>query len=508
MNTLQISCQSQLPVLRLRIVFTSSPVVIPTRGHHETFKNGLGFEPRKDRRQTTKKYSSARSTRRPHDVYSPDAIPPSVAALLAITTIPPPKSNKSVRRQGTSRPRLTVDAILQHTAVSEKELSMKFGMSPMELLLSPPEEIDSTDCCSENGPGSVMSSRTTSSESVPSLDDASLSDASTTPGSLITPSSRGRRSLPARRYQPSFSGECSLHDHPLSDVDVEELDFRVFQRTSDLTKDQQPVTGVEPPRRKSAFKSNLTASLRALRSAAKSFSSLTTPMITPDDFLTRSIMSIDPKVPFTDERMPPLLVDTPTPALRRYLNPTTNAPMDAHVPTSLTQTMSAPQCTASIQMQTYKVSKSSRGSSPTGLNKRREGNSEQAFAEVASGPVARQRDMRENSDFIRIAVMEMAMRKKWKVGRSQTRKSEMGSATQAGTQQTLRNRQRWSSSSPFAAQCTRYIVRDSVDRGLVVYLRGTGSNFRFMSSVGRMLGGSGASIPDIPFSNTDLLEAP
>lgn len=395
--------------------FTSSPVVIPTRGHHETFKNGLGFEPRKDRRQTTKKYSSARSNRRPHDVYSPDAIPPSVAALLAITTIPPPKSNKSVRRQGTSRPRLTVDAILQHTAVSEKELSMKFGMSPMELLLSPPEEIDSTDCCSENGPGSVMSSRTTSSESVPSLDDASLSDASTTPGSLITPSSRGRRSLPARRYQPSFSGECSLHDHPLSDVDVEELDFRVFQRTSDLTKDQQPVTGVEPPRRKSAFKSNLTASLRALRSAAKSFSSLTTPMITPDDFLTRSIMSIDPKVPFTDERMPPLLVDTPTPALRRYLNPTTNAPMDAHVPTSLTQTMSAPQCTASIQMQTYKVSKSSRGSSPTGLNKRREGNSEQAFAEVASGPVARQRDMRENSDFIRIAVMEMAMRKNGKL---------------------------------------------------------------------------------------------
>ncbi|RAL68469.1 hypothetical protein DID88_007197 [Monilinia fructigena] len=138
-------------------------------------------------------------------------------------------------------------------------------------------------------------------------------------------------------------------------------------------------------------------------------------MITPDDFLTRSIMSIDPKVPFTDERMPPLLVDTPTPALRRYLNPTTNAPTDAHVPTSLTQTMSAPQCTASIQMQTYKVSKSPRGSSPTGINKRREGNSEQAFAEVASEPVARQRDMRENSDFIRIAVMEMAMRKKGKL---------------------------------------------------------------------------------------------
>ncbi|KAF7899683.1 hypothetical protein EAF00_004019 [Botryotinia globosa] len=395
--------------------FTSSPVVIPTRSHHDNFKNGLGFEPRKDRRQTTKNHS-VRSSRRPYDAHSPDAIPPSVAALLAITAIPPPRSNRNARTHGTSRQRLTVDAILKHTAVSEKELSITFGMSPMELLLSPPEETDSTDFySSENGPGSVISSRTTSSESVPSLDDASLSDASTPPGSILTPSSRGRRSLPTRRYQPTFAGEDTLHDHPLSDVDVEELDFRVFQRPSDLPKDQENTTDVEPPRRKSAFKSNLTASLRALRSAAKSFSSLTTPMITPDDFLTRSIMSIDPKVPFTDERMPPLLVDAPTPALRRYLNPTTNAPTDAHVPTSLTQTMSATQCTASIQMQTYKVSKSSKDTPPTGLNRRRQGNSEEAFSEVATGPVARQRDMRENSDFIRIAVMEMAMRKNGKL---------------------------------------------------------------------------------------------
>lgn len=389
---------------------TSSPVVIPTRGHQD----GMSFDPRKERRQNIKKHTSTWSTRRPHNVHSPDAIPPSIAALLAITAIPPPKSNKRVRRQSAYRQRLTVDAVLQHTVVSEKELSITFGMSPMELLLSPPDESDSIDCSSvENGPRSALSSRSTSSESVPSLDESSLSDASTPPGSIITSSSRGRRALPTRRYQPSFLGEDTLHDHPLSDVDVEELDFRVFQRISDLPK--EPVTGVEPPRRKSAFKSNLTASLRALKSAAKSLSSLTAPMMTPDDFLTRSIMSIDPRVPFTDERMPPLLADTPTPALRRYLNPTTNAPTDAHVPTSLTQTMSATQCTASIQMQTYKVSKSPRGSSPTGLNRRRQGNSEQAFADVASGPVARQRDMRENSDFIRIAVMEMAMRKNGKL---------------------------------------------------------------------------------------------
>jgi len=138
-------------------------------------------------------------------------------------------------------------------------------------------------------------------------------------------------------------------------------------------------------------------------------------MITPDDFLTRSIVSIDPRVPFTDELMPPLLDDTPTPALRRYLNPTSNAPTDAHVPTSLAQTMSATRCTASIQMQTYKVSKSPRSSSPSSMRKRSQPSSEDSFAEVTSGPVARQRYMRENSDFIRIAVMEMAMRRKGKL---------------------------------------------------------------------------------------------
>ncbi|PQE33615.1 hypothetical protein CJF32_00008602 [Rutstroemia sp. NJR-2017a WRK4] len=393
----------------------SSPVVIPMRGHHDNFQSGQRKDPRKDRHQASKKYATARPGRRPQDVHSPDAIPPSVAALLAITSIPPPKSNKS-RRRGTSDQRLTVDAILQHTSVSEKEFNISFSGSPLELLLSPPEELDSEDCSSlENGRGSVLSSRTTSSESVPSLDNASMSEASTTLDSMSTPNSRGRRSLPTRRYQPTSPGENAVDDHPLLEIDVDELDFRVFQRNIDLATDRQSSSGIEPPRRKSAFKSNLTASLRALRSAAKSFSSLTTPMITPDDFLTRSIVSIDPRVPFTDERMPPLLDDTPTPALRRYLNPTSNAPTEAHVPTALAQTMSATRCTASIQMQTYKVSKSPRSSSPSSMRRRSQPNSEDSFAEVTSGPVARQRDMRENSDFIRIAVMEMAMRRKGKL---------------------------------------------------------------------------------------------
>ncbi|KAF4637957.1 hypothetical protein G7Y89_g106 [Cudoniella acicularis] len=385
----------------------SSPVVIPFRSqHHESASETPRSQVRKERHHG----------RRNQSTHSPDAISPSVAALLAITQIPAQKSSLGPRAKTTGGQRLTVDAILQHTGVSEKELSLSLGKSPLDYLLSPPEDLEEDFAESENGQESVMSARTVSSESMPSLEDDLVSERSPSLVSLVTPGSRGRRSLPSRRMQTVSSppGETISEDHPLSgtEINLDELDFRVFQKSKDRDEDTSSLEIPARPRR-SMFKSNLTASLRALRSAAKSFSSLTAPMITPDDFLTRSIISIDPQVPFTDERMPPRLEDTPTPALRRYLNPTTNAPIEAHVPPSLAQTMPATKCTASIQMETYKVSRSAKGVSQPVISRRTQ-STDDVFAETI-GPVARQREMRENSDFIRIAVMEMAMRKKGKL---------------------------------------------------------------------------------------------
>jgi hypothetical protein len=394
----------------------SSPVIIPVRSNREPAQKPR-HDTRKERPHNGRKHSD-RSERRARNVHDPYSIPPSVAALLAMTSIPPQKLNNSTRKRTGAGQRLTVDAILQHTDVSEKEFSITLAKSPLDFLLSPPDELDEDEALgSETGQESLLSTRTMSCESMPSLDDDSISE-SPSMSSLLTPNSRGKKSLPIRRLLSVSSppNESALKDHPLAapEVNMDELDFRVFQKpqgNEEKTLDIQ----LEAPRRKSAFKSNLTSSLKALRIAAKSFSSLTTPMITPDDFLTRSIISIDPQVPFTDERMPPRLEDTPTPALRRYLNPTTNAPIEAHIPSSLAQTMSATKCTASIQMQTYKVSRSAKSTSPSVISRRTQTTPEDVFADVATGPVARQRDMRENSDFIRIAVMEMAMRKKGKL---------------------------------------------------------------------------------------------
>jgi hypothetical protein len=67
-------------------------------------------------------------------------------------------------------------------------------------------------------------------------------------------------------------------------------------------------------------------------------------------------------------------------------------------------------------MQTYRVSRTSKSTTPSVISRRTITTTpEEVFAEVAVGPLARQRDMRENSDFIRIAVMEMLMRKNGKL---------------------------------------------------------------------------------------------
>lgn len=401
---------NNLPEINPRPTASSSPVIIPSRSTRDPVQSQL-LESRTDRRQNVRK-SSRRAER--HTTHSPDAIPPAVAALLAITSIP--RLNNSVRRKSGAGNRLTVDSILERTDISEKDLSMSLGRSPLDFLLSSPDEMDEDPVGSENGRESIMSSRTMSSESMPSLDDDSIIEASPSFNSPITPGPRGKRSYPNRRARQISSAGQSVADDPLSlpDIDLDDLDFRVFQRSMTIENVDENPTELQPMRMKSAFKSNLTASLKAFRSAAKSLSSLKPPMITPDDFLTRSIISIDPRVPFTDERMPPLLEDIPTAALRRYLNPTTNAPIEAHVPSSLAQTMSATKCTASIQMQTYKVSRASKSTAPNVISRRTQTTSEDVV-NVAAGPVARQRDMRENSDFIRIAVMEMAMRKNGKL---------------------------------------------------------------------------------------------
>ncbi|KAI0180326.1 hypothetical protein GGR52DRAFT_238704 [Hypoxylon sp. FL1284] len=405
----------------------SSAVQIPVRSNHDSaHAYRLRAHPHAHRKHSA-------SSRSYQDAHSPDAIPPSVAALLAVTSIPPPsrrrRSSQKTRSRDSSRDsRITVDSIVRRSQVSEKELSQElseefgrdlsdislssYDRSPMDMLLSPPEELDELDqdgasVNSDSAFTSTLSTRAASFDSIPSLGDSLGTSFVTSIDSPVSP--RGRKiRVPRRSLEPVSSPPGQHLDHPLStknNVEVEQLDFRVFEAKSS-TAGQKQTTGLTPL--KSVFKSNLTASLRALRSAARTLSSFTATSIPPDDFLTRSILTIDPRVPFTDERMPPILEEEPSEAMRRYLNPTSSARPESRARSPVRS------YTASIQMQTYKVQRS-KGSPAAGRPASQAGGSAKSPPAYVSPPGPRQREMRENSDFIRIAVLEHLMRKRGKL---------------------------------------------------------------------------------------------
>lgn len=353
-------------------------------------------------------------SQRRRDRHASDALPPSVAALLAVTSIPPPN------RRGSFRQRMTVDSIVPRSQVSEKELSHElslaspFGRSPMDVLLSPPDEVLEEDASvtSDSCFTSALSTRAGSFDSLPSLGD-SFGTTILSVDSPYTP--RGRKfRQPRRSLEPVSSPPGKEPEHPLwVNPNVDEMEFEVGLPTP-VETDKQHDTVFLPL--KTAFKSNLTASLRALRSAARSLSTFTASSVPPEDLLTRSILTMDPRVPFTDERRPPVLEEEPSEAMRRYLNPTDNARLD----TRTTAVPSTRSFTASIQMQTYKVQRSK---SASATSKRTVAPAHQASPKTPSPPTfppgPRQREIRENSDFIRIAVLEHLMRKQGKFDNSQ-----------------------------------------------------------------------------------------
>ncbi len=362
-------------------------------------------------------------SRRPNDVLSREAIPASVAALLAVTSIPPSKGARSLR-QTKAEKRMTVDDIIERAQESEKELSLKLCRGPMEILLMAPEDLEADDASiCESISESLLSTRTISMESAPSLSNSFATDTLSSLDSPQTPPRR-RKVQPTRRsLEPVSSPPGVPESHPLSlECDVDALDFRVFGVNEEDRGRKTSRLPFEPL--KSAFKSNLTASLRALRQAARSFSNLNFSSIPPEDFLTRSILTMDPQVPYTDERRPPPLEEEPTAALRRYLNPTTTARLEK--PQAVSSSPTLRTFTASIQMQTYKIHRARSVSSTSGRSPypsvgpsaaAQSPQPSQSKTEATEYPMPgpRQREMRENPDFIRIAVMEMAMRKSGKL---------------------------------------------------------------------------------------------
>ncbi|KAL8706878.1 MAG: hypothetical protein Q9201_000147 [Fulgogasparrea decipioides] len=378
----------------------SKPVVIPTRT-------------RSERRQSKTRPRVERVVEDrivPHDAR---AVPPSAAAFLAITPLSDSQQD-SAARLGRKAQQQHAKDILQETADNESSVAASSESSPhsWKLLLSPPQETEdeSSIVGSENTtftPSSLL--RSFSSESMPSLDtDTESTHTSVSPSTPGIPLRRhGLRDRRSKSISSSVPEDCNS-DHPLLIIHPAREDA-----SDPNTEDASSSDVTLPLPAKPSLKSNLTASLRRLKSAARIFSNLTAPSASRDEAPTRATLSELSKI--TSERRPLPWAEPPDPALRRYLNPITISPAELYTHRDREEGESKPSCprgcTASIQMQTYRpgARKSEQASAPPVFH----GVPPDEPAVPAIAP--RQREPRENSDFLRVIVLEMNMRKEGKL---------------------------------------------------------------------------------------------
>ncbi|RAH69596.1 uncharacterized protein BO66DRAFT_98640 [Aspergillus aculeatinus CBS 121060] len=395
-------------------VIPSSPVVIPPKrgprmtSVHSQAANKGPRTPRKPRTLTPQSSSGTLSDR---------PVPSSIASILEATAIP-------VRRRGVSGrdsrrlPRgnhvqdfskLLLDGVADNLMDST-------GNTALDLLLSPPDDTErstiGSDCDSE---APSFSASSISIASTPSLD----RDLDSPPSLPTPPTPSSQRSPLDRRFLRSPPCENCAFDHPLLETEdcssEDEFDMESFLAAATVPAATSPTPSRSFPRLGATFKSNLTASLRAIKSAAQTVSTFATPSVQPDDFLTRSMFTITPEM--TDDRRPPPMHEPPSPALRRYLNPITLSPAEMYAyqdyhPHEETLDASASPV-VSVQMQTYR-----RAGRRGGHRAKHHHLPKQPLLPVSDPdfpPMTRPREPRENSDFLRMVVLEMNMRRSGKL---------------------------------------------------------------------------------------------
>jgi len=387
----------------------SAPMLIQPRYHSSTRNPDLRTQTVMHRGQ-----HGGRQPRRPADAHDPNALNPAVAALLAVTAIPPPRGLQ--RRRTTQNKRVSIDELIQEWRQEGGSSSEPFKTA-LNILLEPADEAEDDNESmvevDDDKEGGFLSSRSVSSDSIasttPSLDPAesTMSTLSNTPS---TPSFRSRRSGSVRADKLVVSPPIQkcFEDHPLhppSPTGSENTIVSTFVPRATRTV-----------REKSSFKSNLTASLNALKSAAKSFSNFTAPSIPSDDMLARSLFSSR----FTSEMRPKNIDGFPDPALRRYLNPIQGVQppplsldeFSSQVSVALAVSGDDEGTPTMIQMQTYSRTRRRSRSGKSGTNVGPDAGEANLLGQ---NPAVRQREPRENSDFLRVVVLELNMRRTGKL---------------------------------------------------------------------------------------------
>ncbi|KAF2148261.1 hypothetical protein K461DRAFT_288504 [Myriangium duriaei CBS 260.36] len=390
----------------------SKPVSIPSRSSSRASTS--------TRTPTWNQERAIKPRRTTDNLHRPDALAPSVAALLALTAIPPRKSARQ-RLDNRSR-RISIEELVQEWRAESLGSPANASHKSMEMLLEPCEVacVDSLDSL-DGFPISRLDSNSTSSDSTPSLeaDDArsllSIGNPPTPDALRILNSASLGSSRKAKQRSLTSTEDCAL-DHPLIPRSVPEIvvDDELAE-TESFTAPSTKSTDT----RKSSFKSNLTSSLQNLKSRAlNSLSQLSLSNVGPTPSYHHYAFSdatlwqhpfLFPRV--GPEIRPNAVTGTATQYQRRYFNPTVLSfdEQQSRFRKALHSSQPEPdrdRHSPMILMKTY--------SRP--LQKRATGRKSSQGADTEAGralsaPNVRSREARENSDFLRVVVLEMNMRR-------------------------------------------------------------------------------------------------
>ncbi|KAL9583636.1 MAG: hypothetical protein Q9203_005000 [Teloschistes exilis] len=371
----------------------SKPVVIPTRT-----KN--------DRRYSKARADAERVSKDRGSLHDSEAVSPSVAAFLAIS----PTSDAKQRSHAASKryEQAVQDGFLQEASCNNLSGPTLSDLSPhsWRLLLSPPHDVED-ETSSVGSENTALGLRSFSSESMPSLDTDSESVYNSSSPSTPGLPRKGQRSQEktSRSISSSVPEDC-ISDHPLLPIQPE------LENTADADlEDADPSESRSLHPARLSLRSNLTASFRRLKSAAKTFSNITSPSTSREESPTRASLSEFSKI--ASERRPLPWAEPPDPALRRYLNPFTVSPVELHTHRNREESNRKPSYKASIQMQTYRpgARRSEKASAPPVFAVPASQGDAADEPAISSASTPRQREPRENSDFLRVIVLEMNMRK-------------------------------------------------------------------------------------------------
>jgi len=158
----------------------------------------------------------------------------------------------------------------------------------------------------------ILTTRSVSDDSLaslPSPDDYTTSDRN-------SQHSCNSQSIPERRLRQFATSEDCSSNHPLSPP--KDADDFFSSTASDFPPPPiRPLAESNDSRSRNPFKSSLTASLKALKSAAQSISNRSS----TDSAHARAKSFFEFHPELTDDRRPPPSFGEPTPELRRYLSP-------------------------------------------------------------------------------------------------------------------------------------------------------------------------------------------